>query len=386
MTKPLRGGALYWRNLPTRSLVMVLTGVFFTFASAGFIADSLQFEAQRPWSLAFSSAAFSGIQAVLFALAGMRSLWFLPVAILFDMQWARSGVPMWIGPGMGAPTGLATLADLAAIRHRAMVDGLAAIASVVLGYVAFIIFMRTEGIRQIRLRTEMDLARGIHASLVPPVVFETATLEARGRSVPSSEVGGDLVDAFERDGRLAACVADVAGHGVPAGALMAMIRGALRLQLPASAGLETVMSDVNRLLVDLGRPDRFVTLACLRFDGAGGAEYALAGHLPILRVRPGGRAVERLENLGLPLGVQPGATFTAGRTTTAAGDLFAIFTDGLSEVRDRGQREFGIERVEGLLLEHARRPLAEIEREVFTAAERHGKRVDDQTLLLVRVR
>ena len=386
MSRPLRGGAIYWRRLPLPSLVLVLTGVFFTFASAGFILDSLQFDAGRPWSIAFTSAAFSGAQAVLFALTGMRSLWFLPVAVLFETQWARYSVPMWIGPGMGAPAAAASLAELAAIRQRAMFDGLYAIGCVALGYAAFITFMRTEGLRQVRLRTEMDLAQGIHAALVPPVTLAMPGLEARGRSVPSSEVGGDLVDAFAREGGLAACVADVAGHGVPAGALMAMVRGAMRSLLPTAAGLETLLAEVNRLLVDLGRPDRFVTLACLRLDGAGGAEYALAGHLPILRVRRGAGTVERLENTALPLGVQAGAAFTSGRTTAAPGDLFAIFTDGLCEARDRSRREFGIERVEGLLLEHAARPLDEIEQEVFAAVERYGKRLDDQTLLLVRVR
>jgi hypothetical protein len=370
--------------LPLRKLWLVLTGIFFTFASSGFIIDSLQFDAQRPWQVAVYSAIFSGMVAVLFALIPMRSVWFLPIAILFMLKGARFSVPLWIGPSMGAPA--AGAGGIAAIRHRAVLDGMATIVCVTLGYMSFIRFMRTEGIRQTRLRAEMDLAREIHASLVPAIDFATTTFEARGRSVPSSEVGGDLVDVFERGGHLSACVADVAGHGVPAGALMAMMRGALRLQLPAGGGLATLLADLNRLLVDLGRPDRFVTLACLRFDGSGGVEYALAGHLPIIRVRRGARVVERFENPSPPLGVQPGATFTSGRITTAPGDLFAIFTDGLSEARDRGRNEFGIEGIEGLLLEHAAKPLAEIEREVFAAAERHGRRVDDQTLLLVRVR
>jgi stage II sporulation SpoE-like protein len=381
--RPLRGSALYWRKLQLRTLGLVLTGIFFTFASSGFIIDSLQFDAQRPWAVALYSAFFSGMVAVLFALIPMRSVWFLPIAMLFMLKGARFSVPLWIGPSMGAPT--AGAGGMAAIRHRAVVDGMATIVCVTLGYIAFIRFIRTEGMRQTRLRAEMDLARQIHASLVPPIDLATTAFEARGRSVPSSEVGGDLVDAFERGGYLSACVADVAGHGVPAGALMAMMRGALRPQLSACAKLETLLADVNRLLVDLGRPDRFVTLACLRFDGTGGAEYALAGHLPILRIRSGAAAVERFENPSPPLGVQPDAAFTSGRVTTAAGDLFAIFTDGLSEVRDRARREFGIERIEALLLAHAARPLGEIEREVFAAAERHGKRLDDQTLLLVRV-
>ncbi len=382
MSRRFRGGTRYWRSLSLPSLAVVLTGVFFTFASSGFIVDSLQFDALRPWSAALYSAFFSGMVAVLFALIPMRSAWFMPIAILFMLKGARFSLPLWIGPSMGA----AGAGGIDAIRHRSVLDGMATIICVTIGYIAFIRFIRTEGARQTRLRAEMQLAREIHASLVPAIAITTPAYEVRGSSVPSSEVGGDLVDAFDRGGSLSACVADVAGHGVPAGALTAMMRGALRMQLPACADLGSLLADLNRLIADLGRPDRFVTLACLRFDGRGRAEYALAGHLPILRVGSDARSVERFENASPPLGVQPAAAFTSGRTAAAAGDLFVMFTDGLSEVRDGGKRELGIERIEALLLEHAARPLAEIERELFAAAERHGKRVDDQTLLLVRVR
>src|SRR5258706_8423548 len=176
--------------------------------------------------------------AMLFALIPMRSVWFLPIAVLFMLKGARFSVPLWIGPSMGAPA--AGAGGIAAIRHRAVLDGMATIICVTLGYASFIRFMRTEGMRQTRLRAEMELAREIHASLVPPIDFATTTFEARGRSVPSSEVGGDLGDVVERGGHVAACVGDVAGPGVPAGALRAMMRGALRLQLPAGGGLETL--------------------------------------------------------------------------------------------------------------------------------------------------
>jgi len=375
----------YYRSLPAPRLAGYLAGVFLTFSSLGFMADTWRPPVQRAWDWApaLATAAIDGAIAVLFALSAMRSFWLLPVAIA-SMALGLRGIEL-VWRARAAVWG-AVPADIGAVEHRLALDAACAIVAVILGYVLSVRFIRVEGVRQTRLRAEMELAREIHASLVPPVELAAAAGEARGRSVPSSEVGGDLVDAFEREGRLVACVADVAGHGVPAGTLMAMIRSAVRLELDARGRLETLLADLNRLLLDLRRPDRFVTLACMRFDGGGAADYALAGHLPILRVPSGARAVERLENESLPLGVRAGATFAAGRVTAAAGDLFAIFTDGLSEARDQAQREFGIERLEALLLEHAARPLKEIERLVFAAVKRHGRQLDDQTLLLVRVR
>jgi serine phosphatase RsbU (regulator of sigma subunit) len=373
----------YWRSLPLSRLSLALAGVFFIFAAVGFIMASWQIDAPRPWAGVLAQAAFSGVTAVLFLLGAIRSVWFLPVALAFDIIGLKAMAAVWNTAYIGGPMGAE---DLVVMKHRLRAQGLCAIASIAAGWIMLARFMRREGAGQIRLRTEVDLAHDIHVSLVPPLAFTGTTWEVRGLSLPSTEVGGDLADSYEEEDRLVACVADVAGHGVPAGALMAMIKSGVRLGLPARLGLETLLAHLNRILVELRRPDRFVTLACLRFDGSGTAEYALAGHMPILRIPHGSRAVERLENQCVPLGVQADARFSAGRVTAAPGDLFVCFTDGLVEVRDTKENELGQDRLEALVVENATRSLADIERIVFAAAKQHGRQVDDQTLLLVRVR
>lgn len=383
MRRPKGLALRYWRSLPLSRLSLALAGVFFIFAAVGFIMGSWQIDAPHPWAGVITQAAFSGITAVLFLLGAIRSLWFLPVAVAFDIAGLKAMTVVWNTAYAGGPMGVQ---DLTVMKQRLQIQGVCAIASIAAGWTALARFIRREGVGQIRLRTEVDLAHDIHVSLVPPLAFTAATCEVRGLSLPSTEVGGDLEDAYEEEGRLVACVADVAGHGVPAGALMAMIKSGARLGLPARSGLETLLAHLNRILIELRRPDRFVTLACMRFDGSGTAEYALAGHLPILRIARGARAAERLENACVPLGVMADARFTAGRVTAAAGDLFVCFTDGLTEVRDAAENEFGMERLEALVIEHATRSLGDIERIVFAAAREHGRQVDDQTLLLVRVR
>ena len=66
-------------------------------------------------------------------------------------------------------------------------------------------------------------------SLVPKVErnfdgFE----EIFGASVPSGDVGGDLVDVVESAGEWIAYIADISGHGVAAGVLMAMFKTSIR--------------------------------------------------------------------------------------------------------------------------------------------------------------
>jgi serine phosphatase RsbU (regulator of sigma subunit) len=69
----------------------------------------------------------------------------------------------------------------------------------------------------------------------------------------------------------------------------------------------------------------------------------------------------------------------------AAGDVLALVSDGLMEVFDRSDREYGIERIKAALVAKGARPLNELFDDIMDGVRRHGPQLDDQTLLLVRV-
>lgn len=96
------------------------------------------------------------------------------------------------------------------------------------GISGLISFLTGEGLANLRLQTELALAHEIQTVLVPPISYKGAEFEAYGRSIPSEKVGGDLVDIVEAGGLLA-YVADVSGHGLPAGQLMGMLKTAVRV-------------------------------------------------------------------------------------------------------------------------------------------------------------
>ncbi len=62
-----------------------------------------------------------------------------------------------------------------------------------------------------------------------------------------------------------------------------------------------------------------------------------------------------------------------------------MLTDGIVEVTKAGDEEFGLERVERLLLENAARPLADIAQIIIGATTEHGRQMDDQTILVARI-
>ena len=167
---------------------------------------------------------------------------------------------------------------------------------------------------------------------------------------------------------------------------MAMVRAAVRAQADAGCTLVDVFAGIDRLVVGLERPDHFVTVACLRLTPDGRGEALLAGHLPILVLRPGVGVRPCIENTRPPLGigVHRSSSVAARPLEHQPGDLFVLFTDGLVEVADRDGRMLGIEAIQNLLAGRASAPLAEVADSVFERAHQHGLAADDQTLLLVR--
>jgi serine phosphatase RsbU (regulator of sigma subunit) len=76
--------------------------------------------------------------------------------------------------------------------------------------------------------------------------------------------------------------------------------------------------------------------------------------------------------------------FDGRRLEVLPGDLLVVATDGILEVCDKGEEEFGVERVKDVIAANTRVPLAELAQQILGAAQAFGKQLDDQTILIVR--
>jgi PAS domain S-box-containing protein len=184
-------------------------------------------------------------------------------------------------------------------------------------------------------------------------------------------VGGDWYDAFELDDdRIALVIADVAGHGPEAAALMLQARNITRAVALDGGSPGDVLGKVNRVLMRAAPVSSpFITCLYAVVDlDASRLQWARAGHLEPLVVRGGSVALGATAS-DVPLGVRIEAAY---RTMTAAfepGDSVVIFTDGLVERRSESI-DVGLERLRRLVEGSPRRsPQEMVEHLIATVDE-----------------
>ncbi len=264
--------------------------------------------------------------------------------------------------------------------------GFASMASIILGYILFILFINNEGKDRLRLQTEIGLARQLHEHLVPPVVMQLEWMESYGVSYPCSEVGGDLVDGVVNDGAAGLFVADVSGHGMKAGVMMSMVKSAIHMKLLHAPPDETLCADLNRIIYRMKRPEMFVTMACLYVDKSRTVRYVLAGHPPILHYSHAGSCIAELTAQKPGLGLLKDMAYPVHSLSAAPGDIFLLLTDGIFETMNAAGKELGLETVKQIVADNADSEPEKLAELIMTKVRAQGIREDDQTLMVVKMR
>ena len=365
-----------WKSIPRSSQVLAIVGIFSLFASIGSISMLMSPVRQTVVSAVATVVIYGGFAVGYAALWIARKFWLLPVWWL--LQWA-AGVLMANIFHAGIIEGRKEL------ERQLVVLGICAIVAIVVGYIAFINFVRREGSRYFRVQTEIELAHEIHHSLVPTFERKLSGYEIFGASIPSGEVGGDLVDIVESSNEQIVYIADISGHGVASGVLMAMFKTSIRSNLGANSSPGRLIEGVHRTLYPLKMPNMFATAGVLQLrPGSKSVTYSLAGHPALLRYCSQQRAIVEYASQNLPLGILPEQQFASDRLECDPGDVLLLLTDGFSEVFDAKAVELGMEPIKSAFLKAAERPLPEIFEHLRNVSLSFGKQDDDQTILLVR--
>ncbi|MFI7430473.1 PP2C family protein-serine/threonine phosphatase [Micromonospora sp. NPDC049836] len=265
-------------------------------------------------------------------------------------------------------------------------DGARAIAGLV-GHLLAGKLRYADALHRVRRSRPMAVSAELLWQLLPPLTFATDTFVVSAVLEPCYEVGGDAFDYALDGGRLTLAVLDGVGHGLPATLTTSVALAALRAARRLQAGLPELAAAVDTAVRSQWTDGRFVTAVLAQADlDSGRLRYVNAGHPAPVLLRHG-RAVRALTGgRRLPLGLAP-ATTTPDEVRLEPGDRLLLYTDGVTEARNRAGEMFGLPRLADLAERHTGSglPAPETLRRLIRAVTAHadGPPRDDASLVLL---
>jgi phosphoserine phosphatase RsbU/P len=235
------------------------------------------------------------------------------------------------------------------------------------------------------LESDLSLAARIQRALLPKPGLTPKGWDVRYHYQPAGMVSGDYCDLFETEGGLLFMLGDVSGKGVAASMLMSHLHATFRSLAEAGLPLDRMVRDANRIFCESTLAGQFATLVVGRATYDGSVEFVSAGHLPVLHIRRDGATPN--DSTGVPLGMFCDTRFPVHRLALAHGDTLLLYTDGLTEARNRAGAEYGLQRIRALATRHIGiEPVGLISKclEDLLSFGEGLKQTDDLTLLAVQ--
>jgi sigma-B regulation protein RsbU (phosphoserine phosphatase) len=181
------------------------------------------------------------------------------------------------------------------------------------------------------LNTQLAVAADLQRRLLPALPEGPAGTEWAASLRPAGQIGGDFYDVvLRRDGQVIVLVADVSGKGIPAAMALSTLRAAFRARAQGDDGPAQVLSQISAVLHDQWAGSPYLTgIVALVDVEAGTLRYACAAHPAGLVIGPSGS--RRLESLGPPAALIPGAEYEERSLAVGPGDLCVLVSDGVTE-------------------------------------------------------
>lgn len=260
----------------------------------------------------------------------------------------------------------------------------------VLGFVAVNLLMMMEVADRLSLKGELEVARDIQLAMLPSGLRQAGDAVICGVTRPANTVGGDFYDILERpDGRVVIALGDVAGKGSPAALLMALLVAMLRTLVDEGLDTARLATRLNLQVLRHSPASRFITLFFGVYDPRDGTlEYVNAGHLPpgIRRVNGSFEHVDAAAT-GVALGMFEQATYETRTLTIAPGEVFVLYSDGITEAENSSGVPFDEGGLEAAVSVHGHKDPQALGAAILKAVKSHSgdaKLVDDLTTLVLK--
>ncbi len=202
--------------------------------------------------------------------------------------------------------------------------------------------LQQETLEKKRMEHELTMARNIQRGLLPKKIPEAANLDIASYFNAADEVSGDYYDYFDLgDSRIGIVMADVSGHGASSALVMTMVKGVLQAIKQNFISSDRTLHEMNVILGETIPKDMFVTMMFLVFDFDNMVlKYSNAGHNPLMFYNQQSKCCELLELRAPALSISNLAVYEEKEIPLNEGDLFVIYTDGVTETFNEDKEMF----------------------------------------------
>ena len=207
--------------------------------------------------------------------------------------------------------------------------------------------------QQRAIERDLDLASQIQTTLLPARNTRLNGWEISYEYMPAGVVSGDYCDIVKSEidpGILYFFLGDVSGKGVAASLLMSHLHAIFRSLVAGDLSLGQMTVRANRLFYDSTMAAHFATLICGQASANGKVDICNAGHCPPMLLR--NRTITPLESTGLPVGLFANGEYRVETIAMKRGDSLVLYTDGLTEVRNMSDVEYGVGRLNEVMIRH----------------------------------
>jgi serine phosphatase RsbU (regulator of sigma subunit)/MFS family permease len=247
------------------------------------------------------------------------------------------------------------------------------------------------------IERDLELARRIQMGLLPKCIPDMHGLDICGQMVPAMQVGGDyydlipVTDSTKSESKLFVVVGDVSGKGLSASLYMTKLQTMVQIACTPGKSPREILIDINRRFYESIERNWFVTMTLALFDmDKKTVKFCRAGHMPIIASMNGTVNTYRTQGLGIGLekGIIFESTLLEEELSLKPGQVYAFFSDGITEAMNEDYDLFGEEKLKKILCERNNKNCTEIMGDIWKSIETfRGKALpsDDMTMVLVKV-
>lgn len=205
-----------------------------------------------------------------------------------------------------------------------------------------------------QIKKELEIAKRVQQFIIPKNFTAISYPSISGRYLPIEDIGGDYFDCYALpDGAVGTLIADVTGHGIPAALVMSMSKMIFSIYAMLNHSTSELLAKVNREVKGLLLDNQYITAFYVVYHPETNTiRFTNAGHTRALYYRASKNAVLALDTAGLFIGISDNAGYEEKALRVERGDRLFLYTDGISEIRDADNNEFGEARIAEFMKEH----------------------------------